>query len=633
MHQEQDDSICTSSVPIDGTDPVLSHWDPNDEQCWGAVFIDSFSSNQAVQRLPKIPTCKKIFSSPLPVSFLSCCLLTLEKDFGKLTKGDTSDAVLQKQMLKLQAVLKAILLRRTKTSLIDGKPIITLPPKTELIDHVVFDEDEKNFYNALESKTRIQFNKYMRAGTVGKNYSNILVLLLRLRQCCCHPHLITDFDEAPSAATASLTKEAMIMLAESLQPEVIERLLAADGFECPVCYDGVENPSIIIPCGHDTCAECLAKITDQATQENVAQGNEAGGAARCPSCRGKLEPNKIIDYTTFKKVHMKDSEAVVDDEETASEASDSDDSEDLDSETESEDDANGNGDLRGFVVYDDETTEDEEDPIEDDDDGAEAPKAMPKGKEKVSANGEDGDDEEDAPKAKSKARNKEEKRRRRAKKGKRKEKDSTKQHLSIAMLKKEANRSIEGRRRYMRYLRKNWQPSAKVNKCVELLEQFLSDGQKTIIFSQFVSLLDLLQVPIDQKGWDCERYDGSMKADDRNDAINRFTDNRDTKIMLISLKAGNAGLNLVAASRVIILDPFWNPFIEMQAVDRAYRIGQQRSVEVHRILIRETVEDRIMELQEKKKKMVNEALSDSAGKSISRLGERELAFLFGVGRE
>lgn len=133
-------------------------------------------------------------------------------------------------MRKLQALLKAILLRRMKSSLIDGKPLITLPPKTEEITHVIFSEDEQEFYNALEGKSRIQFNKYMNANTVGKNYSNILVLLLRLRQCCCHPHLITDF-EAPPTGTADLTADAMVKLAESLTPDIVQRLLASESFE------------------------------------------------------------------------------------------------------------------------------------------------------------------------------------------------------------------------------------------------------------------------------------------------------------------------------------------------------------------------------------------------------------------
>ena len=98
--------------------------------------------------------------------------------------------------------------------------------------------------------------------------------------------------------------------------------------------------------------------------------------------------------------------------------------------------------------------------------------------------------------------------------------------------------------------------------------------------------------------------------------------------MLISLKAGNAGLNLVAASQVIILDPFWNPYIEMQAVDRAHHIGQQNKVEVHRILIEGTVEDRIIELQNQKRNLVESALDENASKSMGRLDIRQLAFLF-----
>jgi SNF2 family DNA or RNA helicase len=145
-------------------------------------------------------------------------------------------------MRKLQAVLKAILLRRVKTSLIDGNPIITLPKKTEEIQHVVFSEDERAFYSALESKTRIQFNKYLKTNTVGKNYSNILVLLLRLRQACCHPHLIHDFEEVAPAG-ADLDLNAMLELARSLSPEVVARLLSAeDAFEVSLYIPWNDTP-------------------------------------------------------------------------------------------------------------------------------------------------------------------------------------------------------------------------------------------------------------------------------------------------------------------------------------------------------------------------------------------------------
>ncbi|KAF4637235.1 hypothetical protein G7Y89_g851 [Cudoniella acicularis] len=494
-------------------------------------------------------------------------------EFGALTKHDGRGDV-DRAMRKLQAVLKAILLRRTKFSLIDGKPILNLPPKTEEIQHVVFSEDEQAFYEALESKTQIQFNKYLRANTVGRNYSNILVLLLRLRQCCCHPHLITDVEQALPAG-ADLTPGVMIELAKSLAPDVVGRLLATNGFDCPICLDATENPSIVTPCGHGTCAECLTRIADQTVQQNVANGEETGDS-KCPSCRGPMKMSKIIDYETFKKVHVPNTDQDNnDDDETASENSDSEADSNSDSDSEDEDDVNDDGDLKNFIVPDDvddiEDTEDESDPAKNEDASVTSKNIKGKGKDKS---------------------------RKRNKKGKKKEKRIPK---SLAVLKKEASGSKEGRKRYMRVLKKNWQPSAKVTKCVELLDQFQQEGEKTIVFSQFVSLLDLLQVPIEEKGWKYERYDGSMSGNDRNHAVERFQDNRECQMMLISLKAGNSGLNLVAASRVIILDPFWNPFIEMQAIDRAHRIGQQRPVEVHRILVEGTVEDRIIELQEKKR--------------------------------
>jgi SNF2 family DNA or RNA helicase len=133
-----------------------------------------------------------------------------------------------------------------------------------------------------------------------------------------------------------------------------------------------------------------------------------------------------------------------------------------------------------------------------------------------------------------------------------------------------------------------------------------------------------------------------MSAGDRNSAVLEFTDNPRCNVILVSLKAGNAGLNLTAANHVVMLDPFWNPFVEYQAADRCYRIGQTRDVTVHRVLISDegfekkvpgqgaTVEDRILALQEKKRELVETALDESAGSSLARLGVRELGYLFGV---
>lgn len=597
-------------------------------------------------------------------------------------------------MKRLQVLLKAILLRRMKNSLIDGKPIIELPPKTEEIQHVVFDEEEQAFYRALENKTQVQFNKYLKKGTVTKNYANVLVLLLRLRQACCHPHLIHDFEEAPN----DLDKDEMIELAKTLTDEVVQRILNLDdNFECPICYDGIPNPAIFIPCGHDCCAECLSRLLDTAAQD-IAHGHDgAASNCKCPNCRVDISRQKTIDYNTFKKVYKNEGG---DEEETASE----DDSDDSDQQTDSDDESDGDrsdGDLRGFVVPDDVEDSDEEEAAAETEDEVEGieedvkPKARvkrerkslplvdgfsdsddefwrvtkkeepgsgsdvpakkevrdvkPKKEEldedlddKGEAKIEDVSDIEDedikeTPRRNSNAVKKvkstkvDKKGKGKAGKKNKKKKKEKRQHVSIAMLKKEAMKNKKAHKRYMRYLRKHWEPSAKVTKCMELLDQFQKEGEKTIVFSQFVSLLDLIQIPIEDKGWDFERYDGSMKPDDRNDAVVRFTERSRSKVMLISLKAGNAGINLVAATRVIILDPFWNPYIEMQAVDRAHRIGQQKPVQVNRILIKGTVEDRIMELQEQKRAMVDAALDEDGGKNMSRLGVEQLTYLFGLG--
>lgn len=219
-------------------------------------------------------------------------------------------------MKRLQVLLKAVMLRRTKSSKIDDKPILELPTKTELVDHVLFNEDEQAYYTSLESKSKLQFNKYQKAGTIGKNYSNILVLLLRLRQAACHPHLIMDFEQAP----ADTTKEEMVELAKALDHDVVRRIIEAAGeFECPICYDMSPNPRIVIPCGHDTCSECLVKITTNAQDQAIQEGNETGGSAKCPTCRGRIIMNRVIDYQTFKNVYMpgdKDDEVSAEEEES-----------------------------------------------------------------------------------------------------------------------------------------------------------------------------------------------------------------------------------------------------------------------------------------------------------------------------
>jgi SNF2 family DNA or RNA helicase len=216
------------------------------------------------------------------------------------------------------------------------------------------------------------------------------------------------------------------------------------------------------------------------------------------------------------------------------------------------------------------------------------------------------------------------------KKGKGKKKQAEVKPSMLKTLRHEASKNKQAFKRYMSYLRKTWLPAAKVSECMDLLRQIHETGEKTIVFSQWTLLLDLLEVAMwhDNYPGKLRRYDGSMSSEQRFDAAKDFRDKNDVKVMLVSLRAGNAGLNLTAASRVVIMDPFWNPYIEMQAVDRAYRIGQTKEVKVYRILTRETVEDRIVELQNRKKEMVEAALDEAESMKIGRLNVNELKFLF-----
>lgn len=526
------------------------------------------------------------------------------RDFTNPLKRE-SDAGKGKAMQQLQALLKAILLRRTKKSQIDGKPILSLPERTTEAEPAVFDEDEQAFYRALESRTQLQFNKYLKAGTVGRNYSNVLVLLLRLRQACCHPHLIKDF--GMSSGVTDLSVADMIKLAKELAPDVVARIKeqGESALECPVCMDSSDNATIFIPCGHSTCSECFARISDPSQAIAGGDAHEGRNAdIKCPNCRGKIVLAKIIDHNAFKKAHMPDmvNAEEADDESASGSDSDSDSDSSDDDEEDTDDPTLGGFVVNDHVVSDETESEDEE------------AEGYRKGKTPF----EKSSSKPAKPKKSKKS------------KGKGKAKEDRPPRKSLAQLKKEGMRNSKARKRYLRRLKREWIPSGKILKTMEILQatQDRQEGEKTIIFSQFTSLLDLLEVPIADKGWCYKRYDGSMSSNSRNEAVIEFSDKPDCKIMLVSLKAGNSGLNLVAASQVIIFDPFWNPYIEEQAIDRAHRIGQLRPVMVHRILVPETVEDRILALQEKKRALIEGALDEKASQNIGRLGTRELAFLF-----
>ena len=150
---------------------------------------------------------------------------------------------------------------------------------------------------------------------------------------------------------------------------------------------------------------------------------------------------------------------------------------------------------------------------------------------------------------------------------------------------------------------------------------------KALIFSQFLGMLALIKERMKELGIDYEYFDGSTTAPDREKAIQRFQNDDNCRVFLISLKAGGVGLNLTAADYVYIVDPWWNPAVEQQAIDRTHRIGQTKNIFAYRMICKDTVEDKILKLQERKRLLAAELITDDTTfvKSLSR---EDVEYLF-----
>ncbi|MCB9062099.1 MAG: DEAD/DEAH box helicase [Halobacteriovoraceae bacterium] len=151
--------------------------------------------------------------------------------------------------------------------------------------------------------------------------------------------------------------------------------------------------------------------------------------------------------------------------------------------------------------------------------------------------------------------------------------------------------------------------STKIEFLIETLEQILEEGHQAIIFSQFTTYLDYMQTAINKKSWTYARIDGSQSVNKRHEQVKKFQEGK-CPIFLISLKAGGVGLNLTAASYVFIMDPWWNPAVENQAIDRAHRIGQLNTLTVYRPIIEHSVEEKVLKLQELKRELFKDLLPD-----------------------
>ena len=169
-------------------------------------------------------------------------------------------------------------------------------------------------------------------------------------------------------------------------------------------------------------------------------------------------------------------------------------------------------------------------------------------------------------------------------------------------------------------------PAAKVELCMELLKNALEGGHRVLVFSQFTSMLEILVQRMQQENISCCVLNGSTSKEDRAKLVERFQ-KEEVPVFCISLKAGGTGLNLTAADMVIHFDPWWNAAVENQATDRAHRIGQKQVVTVYRLIAKNTIEEKILKLQEAKKELAQQVLSGDELKSASFTREELLGLL------
>jgi non-specific serine/threonine protein kinase len=167
--------------------------------------------------------------------------------------------------------------------------------------------------------------------------------------------------------------------------------------------------------------------------------------------------------------------------------------------------------------------------------------------------------------------------------------------------------------------------SIKIEELTREIEENVGN-HKALIFSQFIGMLSLIKAELEKHKIPYAYFDGSSTTQQREKAIQEFQQNESCRIFLISLKAGGIGLNLTAADYVYIVDPWWNPAVEQQAIDRTHRIGQTKSIFAYRLICKDTIEEKMMLLQERKRQLAKDLIADDNA-ILKRLNQEDIVYL------
>ncbi|KAK4158367.1 transcription termination factor 2 [Chaetomidium leptoderma] len=502
-----------------------------------------------------------------------------------------------------------------------------------------FSEAEREFYDELEARADKSLEKMMK-GTV--NYANALVLLLRLRQACNHPRLSeTKLDKDSDALAADTAAQPKASAADDLDA-------LADAFggmgiqtkQCEMCLNDLNKKEVaggLVRCTE--CTESLKKVNNESPSrkkpkkegrrvsvmeeeikiEKVAKRKPRGRNIITDSDDEEEEMDGSWLVPEEARESLRLGKAGGEEDENAEGGGEDIASEDSDDSSSEEDESQ----LDSFIVNDENVPEGEQSEPgsgsdSDDDTFVSVHKLRSQVVSEPAADSEgDSSDDENQGISESELLS-------------RSDSDSddglpTKRHSKS---KPRRTRSSTGGASSNSVM-----TSAKIRELLSLLRKETAD-HKFIVFSQFTSMLDLIEPFLRaQPGLKAVRYDGKMANDAREAALRALRTDPHTRILLCSLKCGSLGLNLTAATRVVIVEPFWNPFVEEQAIDRVHRLTQTVDVVVYKLTVAGTVEARILELQDKKRRLAEATIEFGGvrgrkGKGQLKLGLQEILELF-----
>ncbi|KAL4786279.1 SNF2 family N-terminal domain-containing protein [Aspergillus varians] len=484
---------------------------------------------------------------------------------------------------RLQVVLKAFMKRRTKDVL---KLNANLKPSEEgsggnkknagfqitnrevIKMAVEFMPGERNFYQRLEQRTENSLEKMM--GDSKMDYAGALVLLLRLRQCCNHPDLVKS----------DLAKDKDILL-QTGPPKSKSSSGKQDELDDMADLFGALS---VVSKKCDIC------------QMQLSQAESTGGGSRCSECEKDFNSPLAADGAKKKKVSKNIVDLTASPSARLSEA------------------RMGRVRKNRRVVLDSDDEEDEEE--------ADAEWLVPEDQRAgLSLGKAGGSDEEDAEGGGESIGSEDSETD--------DEPESPSQRVCPQKLQVDEDSDDDI---YLNPGDDDSQilPSTKVRQLMKILRREAPEF-KIIVFSVFTSMLDKVEPFLKRAGIGYARYDGSMRNDLREASLEKLRNNQATRVLLCSLRAGALGLNLTAASRVVIMEPFWNPFVEEQAIDRVHRLNQTLDVKIYKMVIKDTVEERILDLQDRKRELANVTIE---GKTASaKLTMNDMMALFGKDAE